>query len=271
MSTLVGIIQQIIRQELRGLRVTELAIVERNGLHPHADESDKGNYACDVRLKNNGLVLKQVPVATGRIGTAAIPNEGDLVLLTFDHGDVHQPIIIGRLYNDEDRPPLNQAHEVIFRLPLAQPDEETVKAEIRNLSDQSPPREILVEMLPKIHVQFVDDAITAQAGKTKLTLSQPGERDGQVVVEAGRSKITMDQDGDITIESAGNIKLTTSTGDVSIEGMSIAIKGQTGVTIEAGTEAKLIGKIGTTVDGGMAATLKGMTVSIKGTTSFSPA
>jgi hypothetical protein len=270
MSTLIDIIQQIVREELHGLRVAELAVVEQNGLHPHAAASDKDNYACDVRLKNGGLVLKQVPLATGHIGTAAIPNEGDLVLLTFDHGDVNQPIIIGRLYNDADRPPLNKAHEVIFRLPLAQPDDKTVKVEIRNLPDQSPPRECLLEMLPKIHVQFKDDSVVAQAGKTKLTLIQPGERDGQVVVEAGRSTLTLNQDGDITIESAGNITLTTATGDVSIEGMSVAIKSQTGTTIEAGTEAKLTARIGATVDGGLSATVKGATVSIKGITSFSP-
>ncbi len=97
MSELVNVIQQIVHNELRQVRVTELAVVEPSGLHPHAGDSDKDNYACDVRLKNSGLVLKQVPVATGRIGTAAIPNEGDLVLLTFDHGDVNQPMIIGRL------------------------------------------------------------------------------------------------------------------------------------------------------------------------------
>jgi uncharacterized protein involved in type VI secretion and phage assembly len=270
MSTLVGIIQEIIRQELRAVHVTELAVVESNGLYPHSGENDNENYACNVRLKSSGLVLEQVPVATGHIGTATIPNEGDLVLVAFDHGDANQPIIVGRLYNDADRPPLNQANEVIFRLPLAEPDDKTVKAEIRNLSDQSPPREVLVELLPKIQMRFQDDSVVARAGSTKLTLNQQGERNGEVVIEAGRSTITIDQDGDITIEAAGNIALTTRTGDVSIEGMSVAIKSQTGTTIEAGTQAKVTGRIGATVDGGLSATLKGATVSIKGLTSFSP-
>lgn len=270
MSTIVEVIQQIVRQQVQDLRVTELAVVERNGQHPHSADSDKDNYACDVKLKNSGLILKQVPVATGRIGTAAIPNEGDLVLLGFDHGDVNQPIIIGRLYNDGDRPPLNKADEVIFRLPLAQPDDKTVKAEIRNLTDRNPPRQLLVEMLPKIQVDLQDQSVAVRAGKTKLTLNQPGQRDGLVIVESGRSKITMDQDGDIQIESAADIRLKTSTGNVSIEGVNVKIKSQTGTTIEAGATAKLSARLGATVDGGLSSTVRGATVSIKGVTSFSP-
>ena len=60
MSELVGIIRQIIHNEMQRLRITELAVVEADGQHPHASGGDKDNYACDVRLKNSGLVLKQV-------------------------------------------------------------------------------------------------------------------------------------------------------------------------------------------------------------------
>ncbi|MCB0144047.1 MAG: hypothetical protein KDE50_29425, partial [Caldilineaceae bacterium] len=104
--TIVNTLQEIIRHEMRNLRIAELGLVE--AVYPHNASGDGDNYGCDVRLKNSGLLLKRVPVATGHIGTAAIPNIDDLVLLTFDKGDINQPIIIGRLYNDEDRPPLNK-------------------------------------------------------------------------------------------------------------------------------------------------------------------
>src|ERR1041385_1045311 len=106
MSTVVGTIREIIRQELQSLRITEFGLVEE--VYSHSDSSDTDNYGCDVRLKNSGLLLKRVPVATGHIGSAAIPNVGDLVMLSFFKGDVNQPIIVGRLYNDKDRPPLNK-------------------------------------------------------------------------------------------------------------------------------------------------------------------
>ena len=267
MSTIVSTIQEIIRHEMRRLRVTELGLVE--AVYPHSTDSDNDNYGCDVRLKNSGLLLKRVLVATGHIGTVAIPNIGDLVLLTFDKGDVNQPIVIGRLYNDEDRPPLNNPDEVIFRLPLAEADDKTIKAAIRNLQDSTPPREILVEMSPKITVRITDGTVRATAGKTEMKLDQPDGSGGTVTVVAGRTKITMNQDGDITVEAAGAMTLKAAR-DLTLEGQNVTIKGQMKTDIEAGTQATLKANMGATVNGGLSATLQGVNVSIKGLTSFSP-
>jgi Type VI secretion system/phage-baseplate injector OB domain len=93
-SSLVDTIAAIVRSELSAVRTTELGVVQ--AVYPHSDSGDDDNYGCDVTLKNSNLALKRVPVATGHIGTAAIPNVGDLVMLAFDHGDVNAPIIIGR-------------------------------------------------------------------------------------------------------------------------------------------------------------------------------
>lgn len=267
MSTIVDTIQEIVRHEMRRLRVAEFGVVE--AVYPHSDGGDNDNYGCDVRLKNSGLLLKRVPIATGHIGTAAIPNVGDLVLLTFDKGDVNQPVVIGRLYNDEDRPPLNKSDEVIFRLPLAEADDKTVMAAIRNIQNGSPPREILVEMPPKITLRITDGTVRATAGKTEMTLDQPDGNGGKVTVVAGRTKITMNQDGDVTVEAAGAMKLK-ATRDLTLEGQNVKIKGQMKTDIEAGTQAKLKANMGATVDGGLSATLRGVNVSIKGLTSFSP-
>ena len=105
MTSIVETIQEIVRSEMRTIRIAELGVVEAVG--PHSDDGDFDNYGCDVRLKNTDLLLKRVPVATGHLGSVAIPNVGDLVLLGFDKGDVNQPILLGRLYTDDDRPPLS--------------------------------------------------------------------------------------------------------------------------------------------------------------------
>jgi phage baseplate assembly protein gpV len=268
MSTIVGTIQEIIRQELRSVRVTELGLVE--AVFPHSAVDDGDNYGCDVRLKNSGLLLRGVPIATSHIGTAAIPNVGDLVLLTFYKGDINQPIIIGRLYNERDRPPLNNSDEVIFRLPLAEADERTLKAAIRNVQDNTTPREIIIEMPPKITVRITDGTVRATAGKTEMKLDQPdGGSGGKVTVVAGRTKITMNQDGDVTIEAAGAMSLK-ATRDLTLEGQNVTIKGQMKTEIEAGTQATLKANLGATIDGGLSATLQGANTSIKGITSFSP-
>ncbi|MEJ2559953.1 MAG: phage baseplate assembly protein V [Anaerolineae bacterium] len=228
-TTIVNTIQQIIRHEMRAMRVAELGLVE--AVYPHSDNGDNDNYGCDVRLKDSELLLKRVPIATGHIGTVAIPNVGDLVLVAFDQGDVDQPIVIGRLYNDEDRPPLNNPDEIIFRLPLAAADDKTIKADIRNIQSNNPPREILMEMPPKITLQINDGIVHATAGKTEMKLDQTNESGGTVTVLAGRTKIIMNQDGDVTIEAAGAMTIK-ATKDLSLEGQNVKIKGQMKATLD---------------------------------------
>ena len=266
-SSIVRTIQQIVRQELQAVRTTEMGVVE--AVYPHSDSSDDDNYGCDVKLKNSGLLLRRVPIATGHIGTVATPNVGDLVLLNFHNGDVNQPIVAGRLYNDQDRPPLNNPDEVIFRLPLAESDDKTFKAAIRNISANSPPREALVELPPKIELQVNDGTVRATAGKTEMKLDQPNGSGGTVTVTAGRTTITMNQDGDIEIEAAGAMSLSAKR-DLNLEGQNISIKARGNANIEAGLQGKFKAKLGATVDGGLSSTLQGVNVSIKGLTSFSP-
>lgn len=267
MSTIVETIQEIVRQEMRRVRVAELGLVE--AVFPHRAGGDTDNYACDVKLKNSGLQLRTVPLMTGHIGTAAIPNVGDLVLLAFDKGDVNQPIIVGRLYNEKQRPPLNKPDEVIFRLPLAESDDKTIKAAVRNLKDLSPPRELIFEMPPKIVVRVTDGTVRATAGKTEMKLDQPDGSGGTVTVVAGRTKITMNQDGDVTVEAAGSLGLK-ATRDMTLEAMNISIKSQLKTAVEAGTQLSLKAGLGATVDGGISSTVQGATVTIKGLTSFTP-
>jgi uncharacterized protein involved in type VI secretion and phage assembly len=263
MTTIVNTLQQIIRHELRTLRIAELGLVE--AVYPHSSNGDSDNYGCDVRLKNNGLLLKRVPVATGHIGTVAIPNVGDLVLLTFDKGDVNQPIIIGRLYNDADRPPLNTTDEVIFRLPLAEPDDQTIMAAIRNSGSGSEPREILLEMPPQITVRISDGAVRATAGNTEMVLDQLHSSGGTVTVVTGRTKITMNQDGDVRVEAAGSMALK-ATGDLSLEGMNVKIKGQMKASMEAGTRAEVKGGVEAKLQGQASASVQSSAITeIRGT------
>ncbi len=267
MSTIIDTIQQIVRHELRDVRTTEFGLVE--AVYPHSAADDNDNYGCDVRLKNSGLLLKRVPVATGRIGTVAIPNVNDMVILAFDKGDINQPIIIGRLYNDADRPPLNNPDEVIFRLPLAEADDKTLKAAIRNLQGNSPSREILIEMSPQITVRITDGTVRATAGNTEMILDQPNSSGGKVTVMAGRTKITMNQDGDVAVEAAGAMKIKANR-DLSLEGQNVSIKGLLKTDIEAGTQATFKGDIGATLQGGVTTTVQAPMNSVKGITTFSP-
>ncbi len=266
-TTIVGTIQEIVRDEMRRVYQPALGVVE--AVFPHGGAGDDDNYGCDVRLKNGHLLLRRVPIATGHVGTAVIPHVGDLVVVVFEGGDVNQPIIIGRLYDDVDRPPLNHVGEGIFRMPLAEADDKTIKAAVRNIQSNSPPREILVEMPPKIVVRITDGTVRATAGKIEMTLDQPDGSGGTVKVVAGRTTITMNQDGDVTVVAAQSMKLD-ATGDLSLHGRSIEIKADMGVSIQGGTTAKLAGGTTAQLQGGAACTVQGATLSLKGIASFSP-
>ncbi len=268
MTTIVNTLQQIIRHEMRALRITELGVVE--AVYPHSSASDNDNYGCDVRLKNSGLLLKRVPIATSHIGTAAIPNIDDLVLVAFDKGDVNQPIVIGRLYNDADRPPLNNPNEVIFRLPLAEADDKSIMAAIRNLQGSSEPREIIAEMPPQITVRISDGAVRATAGDSEMVIDQPNNSGGKVTVVSGRTKITMNQDGDISVEAAGNMTLKAN-GNMTLDAQqNINIKAGLNATMEGGLNADVKAGLAAALKGNLSATLQGVQVAIKGITSFSP-
>lgn len=268
MSTIVDTIAAIVRNELSAVRTTELGVV--TAIHPHTGADDDDNYGVDVRLRNSGLELKRVPVGTGHIGSVAIPNVDDLVLIAFDHGDVNAPLVIARLYDDVDRPPLSRSDELVFRLPLAAADDKSVLAAIRNHADASPPRELVIEMPPKITVRVVDGTVTATAGKTELKLDQSGASGGTVKVTAGRTTITMNQDGDVVLDSAGSVSFKAAQ-DLTFEANgNVKLKAGLNASMEAGVRATVKGDLQASLQGGVGAGVQGTTVSIKGTTTFSP-
>lgn len=198
--TLFDTIRRIVKEEVSILRTTELAVVEEQ--HPHADDSDKDNYACTVALRDSGIVLKQVPVATQRIGTASIPAVGELVLVQFIGGDINAPVITGRLYNDEDRPPVNDDNQGIMHLPLDAEDSDAVHMEL--LSGDS--RELVFKLGDGLELSLKDDdpvvEIKVDGGKGTIKI----ERDGKLTFES-QSDINMTGSSNINIEASGELNL----------------------------------------------------------------
>lgn len=266
MSGIVEAIQAIVRHELARVRTTDLGVVEQ--VLSHADGADHDNYGCDVRLKNSGLLLKRVPLATQSIGSVAAPRAGELVMVAYDKGDVNQPVVIGRLYTDGDRPPVNLVGEMITRIPLEEPDDRTLLAAFRNLPDRSPAREAIVSLAPKVTVQATDGTVKAVAGGNEVVIDQRGQSGGTVTVKAGRSTITLNQDGDVTVEAAGSLTLR-ATGDLTLEGTNVTVNARANATVEANAQLSLKGNAGATVNGGVSATVQGVSVTVKGMTSFS--
>jgi phage baseplate assembly protein gpV len=112
MSGMLPILQQVVAQELAGQRTCQLGVV--TSTFPHESEDDKNNYEVNLQLKHEHLELRRVPVATTHLGAVAPPAVGDLVLVQFIDGDLNQPVVLGRFYDDESSPPLHKDGEVLW-------------------------------------------------------------------------------------------------------------------------------------------------------------
>jgi len=213
-DSLFSTIRRIVQEELGRIRTCELAIVEE--IHPHADESDKDNYACTVALRDSGIVLKQVPLATGRIGTVSIPSVGEMVLVQFMHGDINAPVITARLYNDEDRPPQNDENQLIMHLPLAADDADAVHLELHSGEE----RQLLFKLGDGLELSIKDDdpvvELKVDGGKAALTIA----RDGAVKVES-QADIQIVGDANISIEAGGELNLKGSVANLKGDTVNI--------------------------------------------------
>jgi len=118
MESIVSVMQRVAVCEAQKIYTTEIG--EVTAALPHASDGDQNNYQCSVRLKNHKTAdgsdfeLRKVPVSTGHIGLANIPNVGDLVLVQFIGGDLNAPVITGRLYNDTDKPPVSDKNQFVM-------------------------------------------------------------------------------------------------------------------------------------------------------------
>jgi uncharacterized protein involved in type VI secretion and phage assembly len=239
MSGMVEVIRKIVEAEIRKIHVAELGVV--TSIFPHASDSDKDNYECNVKLKNTGLELQKVPVATQHIGLAHIPKVDEMVLVTFLNGDINAPILIGRLYTAEDRPPANDGEEIIYIPPYSE------NADLRRIHMKLPSGIIL---------SLTDDILNVEAGKTTLKIN----RDGDIEVESNE-KVSITASGEM-IFTADKITIE-SKQDMNIKaGTNATIKGESGVKMESSATLEIKASATANIEASAPLTLKGAMVNI---------
>ena len=235
-DTIVGVMQKVARREMEKIYTSELALV--TAVFPHAEEGDSDNYQCSVKLKNHkqpdgsDFELRRVPVAVSHLGLANIPNIGDLVLVTFVGGDINAPIVIGRLYNDEDRPPVNQSDEIVYHLPLEAEAETALKLALRSGGDHDPSRQVEVLIGQKLSARLTDGdpLVEVRTDKVAVVVSASGdvaiESEGKLLVQAATG-LELKSDGSINIDAGGEMTLK-SNSTINIESTgAMTLKGQT--------------------------------------------
>jgi len=222
MHRIVQTIRQVARHEL--LQHWNVALGVVTSLHGANGEK---RYACTVQLRESGLVLPKVPIATGLIGSAALPREGDLVVVLFAGGDLHAPIVAGRLYSDEVEPPANAPGEFVAILPGDESaTDKRLELRVKTPGDGTRSLVVTLDGSVKVELSVDDQGIQLKAQDTRLSLTQSSSSDGKAELAVGDSLVRIEQSGDVTIEAAGKLKLKASSIEISADA-GVKIAGQT--------------------------------------------
>jgi phage baseplate assembly protein gpV len=263
MSGMVEVLRKIVEAEIRKIYVTEVGVV--TSVFPDPDDF----YRCHVKLLSRGVAdtdsdieLRDVPIATQQIGLVSIPNVDDLVLVSFLNGDLQAPVIIGRLYNDTQKPPENKIDELVYVAPGMKGDDDKA-------------RRVYVEFPSGIKLTMTEDIVNLEAGKTLLTIN----RDGNVEIECNEA-VSITATGDMTFkadtitmesEKAMEFKsdktLMETKQDMEFKaGAKTTIKGETGVSMTSSTSMDFKGATGVKMESDTTVDIKaGATANIEAT------
>jgi uncharacterized protein involved in type VI secretion and phage assembly len=222
MQRVVQTVGQIARHEIEQRTHTGLGIVR--SVHGRNGEA---SYACTVELRELGLVLPRVPIATGFIGAVALPREGDLVVLLFIGGDLHAPVVVGRLYSDAVSPPLHAADETVVSLPGGEDgDDKRMELRIKTPGDGTRTAALVLDGDVKVELEVDDEGVRIQAQDARIEVKQTGSSDGRVELKVGDSKVVIEQAGDVTVAAKGTLKLEASKIEIKADA-TVKVKGQT--------------------------------------------
>jgi uncharacterized protein involved in type VI secretion and phage assembly len=209
---LVSELRRLIREEVQTLRAAELGVVQAQ--HPHESDGDSDNYAVTVSLRDTGIVLGKVPVATTRLGAVAIPPVGALVLVQFIGGDINAPVVTGTFYTDEDRPPANADGQLIWNLPADASPDDALRLEVSSADKKS----VLLKLASAVTIEIKDDdpAVSIDVGgNAQVTI----DSDGKVTITSSQS-LEVKASSDLKLEAQGNFDLKAG-GNMTIKGSVI--------------------------------------------------
>lgn len=223
MSRLAHVIQAFARHEVERRTYCELAVV--TSVFDGDDGQDA--HCVSVKLKDSDLPLPKLPLASGLTGAAALPREGDVVVVVFPRGDLSSGVVLSQVYADERRPPPFTRDEAALVWPGDSDDPEAKAVELRIRADGSK-REVKIVLGgdKDAQVSLTDGVLELKSGGVQLKLSHTSSSDGALELTAGGTRIRLDQDGDLTVEAAQTLTL---------KGAKVAIEGDSQVTINGQT------------------------------------
>lgn len=226
MSGVIDAVKKVTQNELKKILTTELGIV--TSVFPHSADNDNDNYECNVKLKDKDLELRRVPVMTQQIGLSHPVHVGDLVLVTFINGDINAPVILGRLYNDEDRPPLSKQEEIVYKPPYSK------NSDLKRLNIVLPGRE------DNVQIDIHDDMMATKVGKSFVTIKEAGnielraEPGKKCIIILDDNGLRIDTEGDVQIHSNGSVAIECDK-ELTLKAQNINIESQQAIKLSSGT------------------------------------
>jgi len=197
MHRMVSTVRQIARHEIAQQLAPVLGVV--GSVFP--DE-----YSCTVTLRETGVVLPHVPIATGLTGAAGLPRQNDLVLVAFLGGDAHAPVVLGRLYNEQVKPPDNAPGRFVASLPGDADASSALVLDVKTPDDGSHTMTLTLnggDVTVKLTIDDTGFVLDAPKASLKLT----GGDDALAELAVGDAKVSIASSGDVTITTSGTLKL----------------------------------------------------------------
>jgi type VI secretion system secreted protein VgrG len=226
----------------------------------------KVKFYWDTRAEEDDTSSCWVRVATPWSGTNwgvfSVPRVGQEVIVQFEEGDPERPVVLGCLYNGDNKPPDNVKDNTQTRIKT----QSTPKGgadnynEIR-ITDKKGEEEFYIQA-EKDAVTLVKNArtTTIEESHDALTLNK-GDR--TVILKEGKLTTTLEKGDELRTLNKGSQTLTLDEGDQTVtitkgsQTLSIDAGDQT-VTVGAGSRTVTIKKDDTlTIDGNWTITVKG--------------
>jgi uncharacterized protein involved in type VI secretion and phage assembly len=159
------------------------------------------------------------PMAGKDRGFYFLPEIDDEVLVSFEHGDMSRPFILGALWNGMDKPPKPNSG-VVGGSKVNQRIIKTRAGHTITLDDTDGNEKIsIVDKTQKNFIQI-------ESKSNQITI----EADGDILIKS-KANQKVEVQGNASIEAKGNIDMK-ATGTVSIEGGSLSIKANGTVDIQ---------------------------------------
>lgn len=215
-----------------------------------------------VMLVDEGLESPLADVmatfAGENFGTVFIPQKGAEVVVGFLDGKINSPIILGSLYNRQNKPPLQIGEEneiMMIQFPAE------LKIEIDNKQD----KQKITITTKKGHIISLDDGeneqleIQEKSGKTGLKIDF---KNGEIELKAD-SKISFTAGQDtLVLENQKGLNLSSSGGKLEVNVNEVKIKSNANLECEASAQFKATGSAGAEISSSGQTVVKGSVTNI---------